>query len=225
MKKNLFIAAMAATALIACKNVDTEDEMMDDVGMENEMEMDETMNPKNNTTVVYTQTDAVNFQRDFEESVEVSNGKATNVKGWMLYNNVNNDIITLRKATPANRMTASQKLRADFNDLRNSIPEYMNVRRVRKAIDDVDEEITDFEKDAAKAGVTEKTMTENLDAIGEAYDDLAEEIAKAREQYIDNKADAMEEYLEEINDLDKNKTTSERYRDGIEEYNEEMDQN
>jgi archaellum component FlaC len=186
--------------------------------------MDETMN-KNTTTVVYTQTDAMNFQRDFEESVEVKDGKVTNVKGWMLYNNVYNDIITLRKATPANRMTASQKLRADFNDLKNSIPEYMNVRRVRKAIDDVDEEITDFEKDAAKAGVTEKTMTENLDAIGEAYDDLAEEIAKAREQYIDNKADAMEEYLEEINDLDKNKTTSERYRDGIEEYNEEMDQN
>jgi hypothetical protein len=215
---------MAATALIACKNVDTEDEMMDDVGMENEMEMDETMN-KNTTTVVYTQTDAMNFQRDFEESVEVKDGKVTNVKGWMLYNNVYNYIITLRKATPANRMTASQKLRADFNDLKNSIPEYMNVRRARKAIDDVDEEITDFEKDAAKAGVTEKTMTENLDAIGEAYDDLAEEIAKAREQYIDNKADAMEEYLEEINDLDKNKTTSERYRDGIEEYNEEMDQN
>jgi|GEM_PF-7031428 len=224
MKTNLFIAAMAATALIACKNEDTENEGTDDVGMENKMEMEGTSNPDYTTTVVYTQTDALNFQRDFEESVEVNNGKATNIKGWMIYNNVNNDIITLRRATPATRMTASQKLRADFNDLKNSIPEYMNVRRVRKAINEVDDEITDFEKDAAKAGVTEKQMTENLDDIGEAYDDLAQEIAKAREQYMDNKEDAMEEYLEEINDLDKNKTTSERYRDGIEEYNEEMDQ-
>ncbi len=221
MKKNLFIAAFAATALIACKNEDKETEMMDDTAME--MEMDDMTNTETET-IAYTNTEAVDFQRDFAESVEVKDKKTTNVKGWTIYTTVNDDIKMLRSAKPATRMTAAQKLRADFNSLKNSIPEYMNVRRVRRAVDKIDVRIEDFENDAAESDVTAKTLDKDLEKIGDAYENLSEQIAKAREQYIDNKEDAIEEYLEEINDLDKGKTYEERLRDAREEYDEEMDQ-
>lgn len=226
MKKNLIIAAFAATALIACKDDKKEMDDVDDMSMETEMEMDDNMKMEESTTakVSYTKDDAEKMQLDFEESVMVENDRATTIQGWTVYNTVNNDIVALRAASADTRMTASQKLRADFNQLKNSIPAYMNVRRVRRAVEDVDNEITDFEEDAADASTSERKMEKNLENISEAYDDLAEAIAKAREQYIENKADAMEEYLEEVNDIDSGQTTDERYRDAREEYNEEMDQ-
>jgi len=216
------IAAFAATALIACK--DDKKEMDEDMSMDTEMEMEEGMEESKTAKVTYNKNDTEKIQRDFEESVMVENDRATIIQGWTVYTTVDNDIVALREASSENRMTASQKLRTDFNQLKNSIPAYMNVRRVRRAVDDVDKEITDFEEDAANADTSDRRMEKNLENIGEAYDDLSEAIAKAREQYIENKADAMEEYLEEVNDLDSGKTTDERYRDAREEYDEEMDQ-
>jgi hypothetical protein len=223
MKKNLFIAALAATALISCKNEEKESEMMEDSTMETEMEMDDSTS-STSTTIVYNETQAAELQRDFSEAVEVKDGKAYNIKGWMIYSNVNEDIKMLNSAKPAARTTAAQKLRSDFDALRNSLPEYMNVRRVRRAIDKIDARITNFEENTAKTDVSEKTIKGDLEDINEAYGNLGEQILKAREQYLDNREDAIEEYLEEINDLDKNKTYEDRLRDAREEYNEEMKQ-
>jgi hypothetical protein len=197
--------------------------MMDDSTMETEMEMDDSTRNAS-STVVYNESQAAELQRVFSEAVEVKDGKAYNIKGWMIYSNVNEDIKMLNNAKPEARMTAAQKLRSDFDTLRNSLPEYMNVRRVRRAIDKIDARITNFEEDVVKTDVSEKKIKNNFDDISNAYIHLEEQIAKARDQYLDNREDAIEEYLEEINDLDKNKTYEERLRDAREEYNEEMKQ-
>jgi hypothetical protein len=197
--------------------------MMDDSTMETEMEVDDSMSDAS-TTVVYNESQAADLQRVFSDAVEVKDGKAYNIKGWMIYSNVNEDIKMLNNAKPEVRMTAAQKLRSDFDTLRNSLPEYMNVRRVRRAIDKIDARITNFEEDAVKTDVSEKKINHDFDDISNAYMNLEEQIAKARDQYLDNREDAIEEYLEELNDLDKNKTYEERLRDAREEYNEEMKQ-
>jgi hypothetical protein len=35
---------------------------------------------------------AAGFQHDFSEGFEVKDGKAYNIKGWMIYDNLNEDI-------------------------------------------------------------------------------------------------------------------------------------
>ena len=226
MKKQIFIMALAATALIACKEEKKDmDDVMDENAMETETVVEVEEEQPMTRTVSYSQEDAGTMQRDFEESVTVDqDGNVTNIKGWTVYSTVDNDITSLENANTANKMTAVQKLRTDFNSLKNSIPDYLNLRRVRRAVDDVDREISDFEELSTESNVSDRKMNRYLNNIGEAYDDLADEVARARKKYVENKEDAIEEYLEEVNDLDSGKTTEERYRDAREEYDEEMDQ-
>ncbi|SCY26702.1 hypothetical protein SAMN05192588_1958 [Nonlabens sp. Hel1_33_55] len=226
MKKQIFIMALAATALIACKEEKKDmDDVMDENAMETETVVEVEEEQPMTRTVSYSQEDAGTMQRDFEESVTVDqDGNVTNIKGWTVYSTVDKDITSLENANTANKMTAVQKLRTDFNSLKNSIPDYLNLRRVRRAVDDVDREISDFEELSTESNVSDRKMNRYLNNIGEAYDDLADEVARARKKYVENKEDAIEEYLEEVNDLDSGKTTEERYRDAREEYDEEMDQ-
>jgi hypothetical protein len=226
MKKNIWIAGFALTALVACKDATEKEEMIEEDTMETVEENSVTaVNAEDTQQVSYSPEQATEMQRDFEESVSVENNRATNIQGWTIYTTVDQDIDRLVSASSTERMTAAQQLRADYNVLMTTIPAYLRVRSVNRAIEDVDKEITEFEKEFADPETKEKENRENLEEIQEAYEDLAEEIADAREKYVENKEDAMEEYLEEVNDLDSGQTTDERYRDAREEYNEEMDDN
>lgn len=224
MKKNIWIAVFAASALIACKDKEKEIDAMEEVSVNTYEEPEETMPVKTTSSRIYTQDDAQTFQRDFAEAVVVKDKKITSIKGWNIYTTVDEGIASLKSVKAENRIGAAQKLRSDFDKLKNSLPEYMNLRRVRRAIDKIDVRIADFEKEATDASVNENKLDRILKRISDSYDDLSKQIVKAREDYIDNREDAIEEYLEEVNDLDKNKTKEERYRDAREEYDEEMKQ-
>lgn len=137
---------------------------------------------------------------------------------------MNKSIVNLKPAKAENRIGAAQKLRSDFDELKNSLPEYMNLRPVRRAIDEIDVRMADFEKEATDASVNENKLDRILERISDSYDDLSKQIVKTREDYIYNREDAIEEYLEEVNDLDKNKTREKRYAGAREEYDEEMKQ-
>ncbi|AZQ43478.1 hypothetical protein [Nonlabens ponticola] len=231
MKNYILTTALLAMALTACKTNEDPSDGIDNNAMDtavmNNDDNDTQQFATNDQEPVrrYSNEDAQRLRSDFSNAVAVENDRATQVKGWTVYSTVNADLEELRNTPDEKVMTSTQQLRADYNILMSTIPAYLMVDDVRDAIADVNKEITEFEKEVAIPTTTRKENMENLEEIQEAYDDLAKEIAQARAKYVDNQEDAMEEYLEEINNIDDKKTTMQRYEDAAVEYNEELDSN
>ncbi|MEP0480383.1 MAG: hypothetical protein ABJD23_09215, partial [Nonlabens sp.] len=164
---------------------------------------------------------ATQMANDFESNVEVKDGKIVSIKGYDAYDNLRISFADLKESNTADMKMKSESLRASFNSFKTSIPAYLRVDDVNDAIEDVEKEIKEYEEEMVGEKASEKNNKENMEEIQEAFDDLEKEMIQAREKFIDNKKDAMEEYMEEINSS-RNQTTTERYLDATEEYNEEM---
>lgn len=219
MKKIILALATISFLFISCKD-----------GKDMETTLDETANNIENTTDEigdeierkYDRATADSYVNDMEANVEVKDNDVVNIKGWTSYPNFSTQVISLSKTPAAKRMAASKTLRQSFNDFKNGIPSYLMIDDVQDAIEDVEKEIKEFETELADPKTKEKENAENIEEIQEAFADLRKEIVQARKKYVDNREDAIEEYLEELNDYDPNKTTAERLRDAREEYNEEI---
>ncbi|WP_405378094.1 hypothetical protein [Nonlabens sp. Asnod3-A02] len=227
MKKTIIAAVFAAASVLtACKESEKEKmaDISDDVMNEVENSTEDMMNNTENAmdkTVSYTEEQATQMANDFESNVEVKDGKIVSIKGYDAYNNLRTSFTDLKESSADNVKMKSESLRASFNSFKTSIPEYLHVDDVNDAIEDVEKEIKEYEEEMVGKKASEKNNKKNIEKIQEAFDDLEKEMVQAREKFIDNKKDAMEEYMEEINSS-RNQTTTERYLDATEEYNEEM---
>lgn len=172
-------------------------------------------------TMTYTKENVSELANDFESNVEVKDDKIVAIKGYDSYNVLRTNITELSMTTEDNINSRSESLRTSFNTFKSTIPAYLRIDDVQDAIEDVEKEIAEFEKERMGEKASTKNNKENMEEIQEAFDDLEKEIIQARKKYVDNKEDAMEEYMEEINSNRKQSTT-EKYLDATEEYNEEM---
>lgn len=222
MKKTLIIAVFATASLIACKDKENKEleEMVEDTTEQVEDAADD-VEEAAQETMTYTKENVSELANDFESNVEVKEDKIVAIKGYDSYNVLRTNITELSMTTEDNINSRSESLRTSFNTFKSTIPAYLRIDDVQDAIEDVEKEIAEFEKERMGEKASTKNNKENMEEIQEAFDDLEKEIIQARKKYVDNKEDAMEEYMEEINSNRKQSTT-EKYLDATEEYNEEM---
>ncbi len=227
MKRIYLSMALAATIFVGCKdnennaddlNDDMAVEMNDDVdSMENDSSKDATY--KNPRPVTKEEVDKM--ATDISSNVMVNNDTITEIRGFKDYSLMRSNLYNFTRSTPDMELKMEETLRQTFNGFKQSIPYYLRVDDVNDAIRDVEKELTEYEKEKAEKDATSKNNRENIEEIQEAFDDLEKEIIQARKKFMDNREDAMEEFMEEINS-NSDQTTSERYRDAMEEYNEEI---
>jgi hypothetical protein len=80
-----------------------------------------------------------------------------------------------------------------------------------------------YERERNLPDATQERNRNNIQDVQRAFDDMEREIAEARQQFKDNREDALEEFMEEINDKDPGVSRMQRYKDALEEYNEEIE--
>ena len=222
MKKTFIITIFAIITLASCKEKENTD--IEGVMEKTNQQMQETVDDLKESSekaIAATQVNATQMANDFESNVVVENGKIISVKGYDGFTNLNNAITELNTSTAANRSDKSTSLRTSFENFKSTLPDYLKTRRVNRAIKKMEKELTEYEKEMVGSKSTVKNDMKNISNIQEEFDDVQKFIAKSREKYIDNKKDAMEEYMEEINS-GRDQTTTEKYLDATEEYNEEM---
>ncbi|MBF4985345.1 hypothetical protein FNJ87_13740, partial [Nonlabens mediterrranea] len=216
------VANIATATLISCKDQDVKelDKMMEDTTEQVE-ETAEDIEQSAEETIAYTKENVKELANDFESNVEVNDDKIVAIKGYDSYVVLRTNIADLSTVNEDNIDMRSESLRTSFNNFKTTIPAYLRIDDVQDAIEDVEKEIKEYEEERMEEKASNKNNMENMEEIQEAFDDLEKEIVQARKKYVDNKEDAMEEYMEEINSNRKQSTT-EKYLDATEEYNEEM---
>ncbi len=159
--------------------------------------------------------------RDFVQNVSYDDAGYVTIVDFEEYDTVQDNWITMTSASPQEKMSFTQTLNSNFNNMVANMPAYLKIDDVMDAVDDVREEIQEYEteKDAPDAELEDRI--ELLEEIEDALYDLNKELLKSRKKYDDRKQDAIEEFMEEFNS-DSNQTMKERLRDATEEYNEEM---
>ncbi|MGB3591742.1 MAG: hypothetical protein WBA16_08695 [Nonlabens sp.] len=182
------------------------------------------MNTVNEKSIKYTFTRAESdkIAADFEKNVELDAANNIRIKNYPTYTLMRGYARDFSKSDESNEAAREQTLRSSFEEFKRTIPTYLLRNDVKDAIRDVNKELTKYEMDMKAADATRKQNRKNMESIQEAFDDLEKEIMQARKKFMDNRADALEEFMEEINDKG-NQTKSERYKDAIEEYNEEIE--
>jgi DNA-binding NarL/FixJ family response regulator len=226
MKKIIITALFATITLISCKEGDKENMTNEAEQTVNEIEnateeIANNVESETSETITYSKEQATEMANDFESNVVVKDGKIISIKGYDGYSRLQSNWSDLQKANISDMKMKSESLRSSFNEFKSTIPSYLRVDDVNDAIRDVEKELKEYETEMVGNKATEKNNRENMEEIQEAFDDLEKEMIQARQKFIDNKEDAMEEYMEEINSS-RNQTTTEKYLDATEEYNEEM---
>ncbi|PQJ31755.1 hypothetical protein BST92_07380 [Nonlabens arenilitoris] len=222
MKKTLLITLFATATLIACKEQENNDlEEMVENTTEQVEETTVDIEDAAQETITYTKENVTALANDFESNVEVKDDNIVAIKGYDSYTVLRTNIMDLSTVTEDNINSRSESLRNSFNSFKSTIPAYLRIDDVQDAIEDVEKEIKEYEEERVGEKASTKNNKENMEEIQEAFDDLEKEIIQARKKYVDNKEDAMEEYMEEINSSRKQSTT-EKYLDATEEYNEEI---
>ncbi|MGB5983477.1 MAG: hypothetical protein WBG46_15155 [Nonlabens sp.] len=236
MIKRMLTSAFAIILLVGCldKDHNKSDETIAETEMENsqmdsqeraasngEMDYDnERKNWKNSKK--YTRDEADQMANDIFNNVVVDADTISEIKNYRDYSDLRNYLFIFLKSSSEDEMENEITLREAFNEFKNTIPYYLRRKNVNSAIKDVEKELTEYETVNTGQASSESDRKENIEDIKEAFDDLEKEIIKARKSFQDNREDAMEEFMEEINS-NSNQTQSERYRDAMEEYNEELE--
>jgi predicted nucleic acid-binding Zn-ribbon protein len=217
--------ALAATIFIGCKdNENDTDDLNDDMAVEmNEgnMDKDESMEGTYKNPKPVTKEEADKMANDISSNVMVNNDTITEIRGFKSYTLLRSNMYNFSNSTPEMELKMEETLRQTFNSFKETIPYYLRVDDVNDAIRDVEKELAEYEEEMTGKKASNKNNRENIEEIQEAFDDLEKEIIQARKKFVDNREDAMEEFMEEINSKS-DQTTFERYRDAMEEYNEEI---
>ncbi|AZQ42937.1 DNA gyrase subunit A family protein [Nonlabens ponticola] len=159
---------------------------------------------------------------DFATNVNYGDNGLIYITGFDAFNQAQRDYILMRDGDMDEKMKYETSLKKDFKALAQNIPSYLLVDDVEDEIEDVQEEIAYYEKYKNDKSVDAEQQLENLEEIEEAMYDLNRELVKARKKYVDNRKDAIEEFMEEFND-DDGRSMEARLKDATEEYNEEIE--
>lgn len=170
----------------------------------------------------YSREDADQMANDLFTNVVVTADTISEIKNYRDYSDLRNYLYIFLKSSPETERAKEITLREAFNAFKNTIPYYLRINNVNDAIRDVEKELTQYETEKAGKTFPEAERKENILQIKEAFDYLEKEIIQARKKFQDNREDAMDEFMDEINS-NTDQTQSERYRDAMEEYNEELE--
>ena len=235
MNKIILILSIVAITFTSCKNdkeTDADYAINDTEVSNSEQVKDSESNVQNvndynnetqnwNKTKNYTPEESNKMADEITSNVTVNNDTITEIKNYRDYSDMRNYLYIFANSTAQNERENELTLRESFNVFKNTIPYYLRRDDVNDAVRDVEKELSEYEMEKNQTSTSEEERRENIEEIQEAFDDLEKEIVQARKKFEDNKEDAMEEFMEEINSKS-DQTQSERYRDAIEEYNEEM---
>ncbi len=183
------------------------------------------MNSVNKKEVVYTFTRAEveSMATDFERNVETDASNAVRIRNYPTYTIMRGYVIDLSKSDDSNEAAREKTLRQAYNEFKRTVPSYLQRNDVIDAMANVEHRLNVYERERNMSKTSKEDNRENIDAIQRAFDDMEEEIAEVRKRFKENREDALEEFMEEINDKDPGKSRMERYRDALEEYNEEIE--
>ncbi|MHB0754865.1 hypothetical protein [Polaribacter sp. M15] len=120
---------------------------------------------------------------------------------WEDFTTVNNELVNIRKSNEPNTKERIESLNYRVANLRNTIPDWLQTEEVLEDVADVQKEYLEL---ISEKYVSENEMKENLEEVYEKFDDLKEELYETIETYIKAHEDVIEEFNEEIRNLDKN---------------------
>lgn len=242
MKKIFITLTLATLVFTSCKNNDNN--AANESSMETDTEVAENADDRNYSSEesdttntlpgyddkaqdwksprAYSEDEANRMADDITYNVQINDDTISEIRGYRDYANMRNYLDIFASSSPSTEMESELTLRESFDVFRNTIPYYLRRNNVNDAIKEVEKELKEYEQNRAKKNPSQSEHQKNINDIQTAFDNLEDEIIQARKKFENNRKDAMEEFMEEINDKSK-KTQSERYRDAMEEYNEEME--
>jgi hypothetical protein len=183
------------------------------------------MNQVNKKEVSYTFTRAESDEiaSEFESNVEAGLKNEIRIKGYPTYTIMRGYMIDLSKSNANNEEAAENSLRKAYTEFKRTVPAYLQRNDVIDAMAKVEHRLDVYERERNLPDATQERNRNNIQDVQRAFDDMEREIAEARQQFKDNREDALEEFMEEINDKDPGVSRMQRYKDALEEYNEEIE--
>jgi DNA repair ATPase RecN len=130
---------------------------------------------------------------------------------WKDFTVINTEIIDLSRRNIDEEKQRMNSLNYRIANLSNTIPAYLKTEEVMEDVADIQKEYLELIEDA---DASDKEIEENYEELSEKFADLNEELQETMDKYIDIHGDAIEEFMEEF--------SKGEYEDAIEEYNEEI---
>lgn len=138
------------------------------------------------------------------------------VSGWSSFNTLSNHVYMLEGKDFTTTREIIPLMSSNIMILDDTIPEWLMTEEIMEDVKDVQKDYVELMKGTK---ISSHEFKENLEEVIEQYEDLREEVGETVEKYNNVQADAMEEYMEEI---ESDRSYRKNMRDASEEYEEEI---
>ncbi|WP_298955961.1 hypothetical protein [uncultured Nonlabens sp.] len=138
------------------------------------------------------------------------------VSGWSSFNTLSNHVYMLEGQDFTTTREIIPLMSSNIMILDDTIPEWLMTEEIMEDVKDVQKDYVELMKGTK---MSSHEFKENLEEVIEQYEDLREEVGETVEKYNNVQADAMEEYMEEI---ESDRSYRKNMRDASEEYEEEI---
>lgn len=138
------------------------------------------------------------------------------VSGWSSFNTLSNHVYMLEGKDFTTTREIIPLMSSNIMILDDTIPEWLMTEEIMEDVKDVQKDYVELMKGTK---MSSHEFKENLEEVIEQYEDLREEVGETVEKYNNVQADAMEEYMEEI---ESDRSYRKNMRDASEEYEEEI---
>lgn len=138
------------------------------------------------------------------------------VSGWSSFNTLSNHVYMLEGKDFDTTREIIPLMSSNIMMLDDTMPEWLMTEEIMEDVMDVQKDYVELMNGTK---MTSHEFEENLEEVIEQYEDLREEVGETVQEYNNVQADAMEEYMEEI---ENDRSYRKNMQDASEEYEEEI---
>jgi len=189
------VGLILSTSFTSCKNAGEKEAQVEEDAKEVQTAKDSTAAEKARYAEAKIEAERPVMPENYEINwgdVEIDPTMKTDFEAWDDYRTFSGSLsdLELKKVPEAEITDYITQLEQEAMNLENTIPQSILTEEIQEDIKDIKEEIADLKSIAAKAGVNESKIADQVEELKEAYDDLNEEIketvSKSQKSILDD---------------------------------------